>query len=94
MRKVGYLLEEVRLHGQDPELRDEVIQLSKEHGIMTPYTSFLVLRTTSNTPSTTSRELAGKRHRQRKPCRRIDQRIARHYNKQCSNDRSGQRYGQ
>ena len=42
-RKVGYLLEEIRLHGENPELKEEVITLSKEFGIMTPYTAFLVL---------------------------------------------------
>lgn len=42
-RKIGYLLEEIRLHGQQKELVDEVIALSKEHGVMTPYTSYLVV---------------------------------------------------
>lgn len=41
-RKVGYLLDEIRLHGEEPELREEVVRLSKEYGIMTPYTSYLV----------------------------------------------------
>jgi len=42
-RKIGYLLDEIRLHGDKKELRDEVVRLSKEFGIVTPYTSFLVL---------------------------------------------------
>ena len=42
-RKVGYLLDEIRLHGENKELKDEVLRLSKEYGIMTPYTSYLVL---------------------------------------------------
>ena len=42
-RRVGYLLDEIRLHGEEKELKDEVLQLSKEYGIMTPYTSYLVL---------------------------------------------------
>ena len=42
-RKIGYLLDEIRLHGETKELKDEVIRLSKEHGIATPYTSYLVL---------------------------------------------------
>jgi Ca-activated chloride channel family protein len=41
-RKIGALLEEIRLHGESAELKEEVIRLSKEHGILTPYTSFLV----------------------------------------------------
>jgi Ca-activated chloride channel family protein len=44
-RRVGYLLDQIRLHGEDKELKDEVMLLSKEFGIMTPYTSYLVLET-------------------------------------------------
>ena len=42
-RKVGYLLDEIRSKGEKPELRDEVISLAREWGIMTPYTSYLVV---------------------------------------------------
>jgi len=42
-RKVGYLLDQIRLHGETKELADEVVRLSKEYGIATPYTSYLVL---------------------------------------------------
>jgi Ca-activated chloride channel family protein len=41
-RRIGFLLEEIRLHGENAELKDEVVRLSKEHGIVTPYTSYLV----------------------------------------------------
>ena len=41
-RKIGYLLDEIRLYGEEKELVDEIIELSLEYGIMTPYTSFLV----------------------------------------------------
>jgi len=40
-RKVAYLVDEIRLHGENDELKDEIIKLSKKYGIMTPYTSFL-----------------------------------------------------
>lgn len=43
IRKVGYLLEEIRLRGQKQELRDEVVALGKKFGIVTPYTSYLVV---------------------------------------------------
>jgi Ca-activated chloride channel family protein len=43
IRKVGFLLEEIRLRGERPELRDEVITLGKKFGIVTPYTSYLVV---------------------------------------------------
>src|SRR5262249_12931057 len=49
-RKIGYLLEEIRLHGESAELKDEVIRLSKEHGILTPYTAFLVEEPGSRPP--------------------------------------------
>jgi Ca-activated chloride channel homolog len=42
-RRVGYLLDQIRLQGEEHELKDEVILLSREYGIMTPYTSYLVL---------------------------------------------------
>ncbi len=42
-RKVGYLLEQIRLHGEEKELKDEVMRLSKEYGIVTPYTSYLIV---------------------------------------------------
>jgi len=42
-RKIGYLLDQIRLHGENRELRDEVVRLSLAYGIETPYTSYLVL---------------------------------------------------
>jgi Ca-activated chloride channel family protein len=42
-RKVGYLLDQIRLNGQNKELVDEVVRLAKKHGIATPYTSYLVV---------------------------------------------------
>jgi Ca-activated chloride channel family protein len=41
-RRIGYLLEEIRLHGEKKELIEEVKRLSLKFGIVTPYTSFLV----------------------------------------------------
>ncbi len=41
-RQVGYLLNQIRLHGESPELVQEIVDLSVRYGIMTPYTSFLV----------------------------------------------------
>lgn len=50
VRKVGYLLEEIRLNGERPELRDEVIRLGKKFGIVTPYTSYLVVEDEPSQP--------------------------------------------
>ena len=41
-RKVGYLLDEIRLRGENPEVRESVVQLARRFGIVTPYTSYLV----------------------------------------------------
>jgi len=41
-RRIGYLLEEIRLRGPNAELADEVRRLGLKYGIVTPYTSFLV----------------------------------------------------
>ena len=42
-RRIGYLLDLIRLNGEDKELVDEVIMLAREHGIITPYTSYLIM---------------------------------------------------
>ncbi len=43
VRKVAYLLDEIRLRGKNKELEDEIVKLGKQYGIVTPYTSFLVV---------------------------------------------------
>ena len=41
-RKIGYLLQQIRLHGANKETIDQIIRLSVRYGIVTPYTSYLV----------------------------------------------------
>lgn len=41
-RRIGYLLDQIRLHGEDKELKDEIVKLAIKFGIVTPYTSYLV----------------------------------------------------
>jgi Ca-activated chloride channel family protein len=41
IRRVGFLLDQIQLHGSNKELLDELVSLGKNYGIMTPYTSFL-----------------------------------------------------
>ena len=41
-RRVGYLLDEVRLHGENAELRDEITSLARQYNIVTPYTAYLI----------------------------------------------------
>jgi Ca-activated chloride channel family protein len=42
-RRVGYLLNQIRLYGENQELVDEVTDLARRYGIITPYTSMLVV---------------------------------------------------
>lgn len=42
-RKVGFLLDQIRLNGEQKELMDEMLTLAKKYGIATPYTSYLVV---------------------------------------------------
>ena len=42
-RKVGFLLDQVRINGEQKELMDEMLTLAKKYGIATPYTSYLVV---------------------------------------------------
>lgn len=41
-RKIGYLLAQIRLHGENKEAVDEIVALAIRYGIVTPYTSFLI----------------------------------------------------
>jgi Ca-activated chloride channel family protein len=42
-RKVGFLLDQIRINGDKKELVQEVISLAKKYGIATPYTSYLIV---------------------------------------------------
>ena len=42
-RRVGWLLDEIRLHGENAELKDEVTDLARKYGIVTPYTAYLIV---------------------------------------------------
>jgi Ca-activated chloride channel homolog len=42
-RKVGYLLDKMRVNGESKEALEEVIMLAKRYGITTPYTSYLLV---------------------------------------------------
>ena len=42
-QRIGYLLDEIRLNGEDKELVDEATKLARRFGIVTPYTSYLIM---------------------------------------------------
>ncbi|MCA9162923.1 MAG: hypothetical protein KDA62_08080, partial [Planctomycetales bacterium] len=47
MRRIGEIIDELDLKGQNQELVDELVALSTRHGILTPYTSFLADETST-----------------------------------------------
>ncbi|HET6762495.1 MAG TPA: hypothetical protein VFH27_02460, partial [Longimicrobiaceae bacterium] len=53
-RRVGWLMEQIRSHGEAAELRDEVVELGTRYGIVTPYTSFLAVE-----PGATPQDFSG-----------------------------------
>src|ERR1043166_4917471 len=42
-RRVGFLLDEIRIHGETTELRDETTELARKYGVVTPYTAYLIV---------------------------------------------------
>lgn len=42
-RRIGFLLDEIRLRGENKELREEVTDLARKYGIVTPYTAYLIV---------------------------------------------------
>jgi Ca-activated chloride channel homolog len=42
-QRIGYLLDQIRLNGEEKELVDEATRLARRFGIITPYTSYLVV---------------------------------------------------
>jgi Ca-activated chloride channel family protein len=42
-RRIGFLLDQIRLNGESTELKNEVIRLARKYGIITPYTSYLIV---------------------------------------------------
>ena len=59
VRRIGFLLDEIQLRGETKEVVDELVRISKEYGIMTPYTSFLADESVNLGKSAELRERAG-----------------------------------
>ncbi|MCK4851413.1 MAG: hypothetical protein KAT11_08680, partial [Phycisphaerae bacterium] len=70
VRRVGFLLDEIQLHGKNEEVIDEIVRLSRDYGIMTPYTSFLA---DEDTKLTSTEEL---RVRGMRSSRRLSREVA------------------
>jgi Ca-activated chloride channel family protein len=56
VRRIGYLLDQIQLNGRSTEVVDELVRLSKQYGIITPYTSFLADERTDLSSPTMLRE--------------------------------------
>ena len=42
-RKIAYLIDQIRAHGESQEMIGEILQLSQKYGIQTPYSSWLIV---------------------------------------------------
>jgi len=61
VRRVGEILDELDLGGQNEELVKELVELSTRHGILTPYTSFMADENTNVRDLARSSRRAGER---------------------------------
>ena len=50
VRRVGEIIDQIDLQGENEELTSELVSLSEQHGIITPYTSFLAEEDASARP--------------------------------------------
>jgi Ca-activated chloride channel family protein len=60
-RRVGYLLDEIRLRGESGELKDEVVQLARQYNIVTPYTAYLIVEDEGRRGVAVTRRFYGER---------------------------------
>ncbi len=59
-RKIGYLMDEARRSGRtiDPEVKEEIVQLGKKYGIVTPFTAGLITEDERRIPGRLNRSLS------------------------------------
>ena len=57
-RRIGQIIDDIDLYGENQELVDELIELSKKHGILTPYTAYLAEERTDINDLARGRRLA------------------------------------
>ncbi len=57
-RRIGQIIDDIDLYGENKELVDELINLSKKHGILTPYTAYLAEEQTDINDMSRGRRLA------------------------------------
>ncbi len=71
-RRVGYLLDEIRLRGESKELKDEVTDLARQYGIVTPYTAYLILEDEARRNVPVERQTLSHLQRDREQFRRAE----------------------
>ena len=59
-RRIGEIIDDLDLHGQNQELVNELVALSQKYGILTPYTSFLTEDSVSLTASASNNLFAAR----------------------------------
>ena len=57
-RRIGQIIDDIDLYGENQELVDELIMLSKKHGILTPYTAYLAEEQTDLNDLSRGRQVA------------------------------------
>ncbi|MGB7343765.1 MAG: VIT domain-containing protein [Pirellulaceae bacterium] len=57
-RRIGQIIDDIDLHGENKEMVDELISLSKRHGILTPYTAYLAEEKTDLNDLSSGRRMA------------------------------------
>jgi len=62
-RKVGYLLDQIRLNGESAEVKTELIHLARDYSIATPFTSLLVVPESSSGAASGRRPPSTRRRR-------------------------------
>ena len=58
-RRVAYLLDEIRLHGENPELKSEATDLARQFGLVTPYTAYLIMQDEQSRGVTAQNQVMG-----------------------------------
>ena len=58
-RRIGQIIDEIDLNGENKEAVDELIKLSKRHGILTPYTAYLAEERTDLNDMVGARRMTG-----------------------------------
>jgi Ca-activated chloride channel family protein len=64
-RKVGFLVDEIRLNGEDKELVASIVAIGTRFGILTEYTSFLAIEATDLRDAHANNDRAGEELRRR-----------------------------